>query len=230
MLFKSQVYTEASGSIGGITYSRNRGGMYTRARAMPTNPNTPFQQAIRSAVAALTSRWNNTLTAAERLGWDVYAQLVPLLNRLGESHNVGGLAMYVRSNVPRVQAGLGIVDSFPSEFNLGEMTAPTAGTISAGGGTIAVAFDVGDLWADEDDAHLLIYVSRGQNPSINFFKGPYRYAGRVDGNAITPPTSPASITLPFAVVAGQQVMARAAVSRADGRRSADATFRGTAAA
>lgn len=228
MLFKSQVYTEASGSIGGITYSRNRGGMYTRARAMPTNPNTPYQQAIRAAVALLTSRWLDALTDLERLAWDDYALYTPLLNRLGEPHNVGGLAMFVRSNVPRIQAGIVIQNSAPYVNNLGEMTAPTAGAISAGGGTIAVNYSDGDAWVEEDGAHLLIYVSRGMNASINFFKGPFRYAGMVDGDAVTPPVPPASITLPFAVTAGQRVVARAAVTRADGRRSADATFRGTA--
>ena len=40
MLFKSAAFTQASGSVGGLTFAHNRGGMYTRARSIPVNPKT----------------------------------------------------------------------------------------------------------------------------------------------------------------------------------------------
>jgi len=219
MKFKSQVYTQASGSVGGLCYSHNRGGMYTRSRAIPTNPGSPQQVAIRGFVATLTSLWNNVLTPTQRTAWDTYAEAVPLLNALGEPINVGGLAMYVRSNVPRLQAALDRVDDGPSVFNLGEFTNPTWANVDATGGDGELGYDNSDEWADETGSAMLILVSRGQNPAVNYFKGPYRFAGLVAGLTGTPPTSPETITLPFAVIAGQSVFAQVRVTRADGRLS-----------
>ncbi|KKM06452.1 hypothetical protein LCGC14_1743870, partial [marine sediment metagenome] len=48
MLFKSGLITQGSGSIGGLTASHNRGGMYFRARTIPTNPATSFQTVVRN--------------------------------------------------------------------------------------------------------------------------------------------------------------------------------------
>jgi len=217
MKFKSQVITEASGSVGGQTFSHNRGGMYIRARAVPVNPGSVYQQAVRNYVAQLTSLWLNTLTAAQRNLWDQYAEAVPLPDRLGEPRNAGGLGQYVRSNVPRLQAGLTRVDVGPTVFNLGAFTNPTIASITAPT-ALSLAFDNTDAWASEVGAAMLVYGSRTMNPSINYFKGPYRYADQIAG-AATPPTSPAAITLPFTQVAGLVCFVRVRVTRADGRLS-----------
>lgn len=219
MKFKPVLGSEMSGSIGGITASHNLGGSYFRNRVIPTNPNTPQQQTIRSLVGQLTSLWLNTLTAAQRLAWETYAANVPLLNVLGEPINVTGLNMYVRSNVPRVQAGATRIDAGPTTFNLGDFTPITVVNATEAGQTFDVGFEAADDWAGEDDAHLLVYASRGQNASINYFKGPYRFAESVDGDSATPPTSPATMAAPFAFVAGQRLFFRGQVSRADGRLS-----------
>lgn len=219
MKFKSSVYTQASGSIGGLTYSHNRGGMYTRARSIPTNPSSGFQAVIRGFVAALTSAWNDTLSAAQRAAWDVYAENVLMSDRLGESRNIGGLGHYVRSNVPRLQAGLARVDDGPTTFNLGEFTNPTIDEVDATADEIDVGFTEADDWVGETGAALLVLCSRPQNPGINYFTGPYRFADSVDGDATTPPTTPDSIGLPFPVEAGQKIFAQFRVTRADGRLS-----------
>lgn len=218
MIYKSDRTTEASGSIGGTTFSHNRGGQYIRARVIPVNPGSVFQQAVRGYVAQLTSLWQTVLTEAQRAAWDNYADLVPLPNALGDPHNVGGLAMYVRSNVPRLQAALPRVDAGPVVFNLGPFTMPAIASITAPT-ALSLTFDNTDAWANEDDAAMLVYGSRGMNDSINYFKGPYRFADKIDGDAVTPPTSPAAIVMPFPLVASQKAFVRVRVSRADGRLS-----------
>jgi hypothetical protein len=228
--FKSSLITQASGSVGGATFSHNRGGMYVRSRATPTNPGSAFQQVIRGFVAALTSAWNDTLTPAQRAAWDTYAENVPMTDSLGEPRNIGGLGHYVRSNVPRLQAALPRVDDGPTVYNLGEFTNPAFGTISAGGGTAGVTFDNADDWANEDDAAMLVLLSRGQNPGVNYFKGPYRFADLIAGDSVTPPTSPDSITAPFALAEGQKLFGQVRVSRADGRLSLPFRLVGTCAA
>lgn len=225
MIFTSPIVSAASGSVGGLTFSRNLGGMYMRARAVPTNPGTPQQQVIRGFVADLTSRWLNTLTDAQRLSWLAYAENVPLLNALGQPINVTALNMYVRTNVPALQAGFSRVDDAPTIFNLGDFTSPTF-ALDEPNDEVDVTFDNTDDWANEDAAAMLVYASRPVNPTVIYHKGPYRFADSIDGDAVTAPTSPASIELPFPVAADQRVFLRIAVARADGRLSN--SFRGYA--
>lgn len=223
MKFNSALMAGSSGSTGGLTASHNRGGSYFRKRVVPVNPNTVFQQAVRSALSLLAACWNNVLDADQRTAWDTYATNVPLPDALGAPRNVGGLGMYIRSNVPRINAGLDRLDDAPTVFDLGEYTPPVVGVIDAGAGTLSLAFEGTDAWASEVGSAMIVQVSRGNNPSVNFFKGPYRFSENVEG-AMTPPTSPATITLPFAVAEGQRVFVEVKVTRADGRLSA--TFRG----
>lgn len=218
MKFKSQVYTAASGSIGGITYAHNKGGMYTRSRATPTNPNSTQQQATRAALAQLSDRWVNVLTDLQRLEWTVYASNTPVVDRLGDPLELSGIQMYVRNNVPRVQAALGAIDDAPATFSIGSFTNPTL-TCVASTQLAGVAYDNSDTWATATDGALLVYLSRPQNASITFFKGPYRFAGSVLGDDMTPPTSPASFAVPFTIFAGQKVFGFFRATQADGRLS-----------
>lgn len=229
MIFKSALVTEASGSLGGIVASHNKGGQYFRARVTPVNPATPQQEFVRATMADLSNRWPNTLTQVQRDQWTAYAEAVPLPNAQGDPHNIPPLAMYVRSNVARLQAGLLRIDNGPAILNLGSFTVPTIDAVSAGASTADIGFDETDAWAEEDGGGMFVYISRGNSPTINFFKGPYRFAGIIAG-AIVAPTSPATIVLPFAVVETQRVFFRFATARADGRYSNDFRDFSTAAA
>lgn len=221
MLIDSLVIGRGSGSAGGITVSHNRAGQYMKARSLPTNPNTTEQQAVRGFVAALSALWVSTLTEAQRNKWTVYADNVAVTNRLGDTMFLTGMNMYVRTNVPAQQAGFARQDDAPDIFSLGDYTVPViAGTEALQ--QVGVVFTDTDDWVGEDDAGMLVYVSRPQNPSINYFKGPYQFAGSVDGDATTPPTSPTLIDAPFAFVQGQKLFWRVRVLRADGRLSAEA--------
>lgn len=218
-LFQSGIMTASSGSLGGLTFSHNRGGMYVRARVVPVNPNTPAQGVIRQQMANATNRWANTLTAAQRDGWETYAANVLLPGPLGDPRDVGGLGMFIRNTVPRARSASSIVDDAPIIFDTGGFTPVTAPTATDASDLIGFAFTNTDDWAGEDDSHMLIFVGRPQNPGINYFTGPYQYADKIDGDAITPPTSPASITSPFVFSAGQRMFFRVVVTRVDGRYS-----------
>ena len=227
MLVKSALMESGSGSIGGITVSRNRGGLYFRGRAMPTNPNSPAQQAVRSAAAQLASAWRNVLTADQRAAWDLYAENVELPGPLGDPRNVGGLGMYVRSNVPRIASGVAElvrVDDAPIIFNLGDVGPLSVESVTAATDVLSMGFTDTDEWVDEDASGLLIYTSRAQNPSVNYFKGPYQFADAILGDSTTPPTTPAPIGAAFNIDVDNRTFVFARVSRADGRLSTP--FRG----
>jgi len=216
--FKGTIIGEASGSVASLTFSHNRGGQYIRQRAVPVNPGTVEQQSNRNSLAELTSRWQSFLTQAQRDSWDTYARNVQLPDALGEPRDVGGIAMYSRSNVPRLQVGLPRVDDAPTIFDLGEFTTPSIDSITPPT-SLDLAFTNTDDWANEDDSAMIILASRPQSAAVNFFKGPYRLSGFIPGDGTTPPTSPATLTLPFVVATGQKLFIQGRVSRADGRLS-----------
>jgi len=201
--------------------------MYFRARSIPVNPNTTQQQAVRNYLSQLSTAWLQVLTQVQRDAWAVYASNVPLVDALGEARSTTGLAHYIRSNVPILQNGGTRVDDGPVVFALPTFTAPTF-TVAAAADTVSVGYDNSDGWATEDDGYMFVYASRPQSASINYFKGPYRLAGKVEGNTAVPPTSPEVINLPFPVAVGHQVFFKVSVARADGRVSSP--FRGFAIA
>ncbi|MGH7165827.1 MAG: hypothetical protein ACREIS_09935 [Nitrospiraceae bacterium] len=218
MKFKSQVFTQVSGSVGGLTYAHNQGGLYTRARTIPVDPSTVFQLTVRNAMAQLVARWSGVLSNTQRAAWEVFATNVPVIDALGSSILISGLAWYLKANVIRRQAVATIIDTAPTIFSFADLTTPSF-TVTAATDLASVSFTNTDTWATAVGGHLLTYFSRPQNQSINFFKGPYRVAATVDG-AVTPPTSPASIALPFPVAVGNRVFAQFIATNADGRRSA----------
>ena len=224
MKFQPLIGTDMSGSIAGVTASHNRGGPYFRNKAIPVNPATPFQVAVRGFMVTLSTAWVGTLTQAQRDAWDIYALQVPLPDALGQPRNVGGLGMYIRSNVPRLQAGMPRVDAGPTIFSLPTFTDPTIASITAPP-ALSLTFTDSDGWANLDDSAMLVYGSRPQNESINYFKGPYRFADSIQGLTAGPPASPAAIVMPFVLTAGQKAFIQARVTLADGRLSG--TFRGT---
>lgn len=221
MLFKSTIVGSGSGSVGGITISHNRGGLYIRLRSIPTNPNTTFQQAVRGFMSQLNVLWSTTLTASQRAEWDAYADAVPLPNPLGDPRNVGGKGMYIRANVPRLQAAMARIDDGPANHTLAALSNPIVANASEATANYEVSFINTDDWANDDAGGLLVWSSRAINVTRNFFKGPYRFAGLVAGNSTTPPTSPATVPSPFPLTEGFNVHVRVAAVEGDGRVSSD---------
>lgn len=218
MLFKSPILGSVSGSIAGGTWSHNAGGMYIRSRAIPTNPNSVYQQAVRSRVSQLSNLWSSELTQDQRDAWDTYAVTAKITNPLGDQISISGFNHYIRSNVPRLQAGATRIDDGPTEAGNGAFT-PVVFTADESTQLISVAYTNTDDWAAEVGSYLLVYGSRPKPPTINYCKGPYRYLGKVQGASPTPPTSPFTIAPAFPFVEGQRIFCRVQVSRADGRLS-----------
>lgn len=215
MLIKSQIITQMSGSIGGITGSHNAAGMYLRARNVPVNPQTIYQSVIRAAIATLANRWIDVLTAGQRSGWSTYAANVAMTGKLGQEIYLSGMNHYVRSNVPRLQDTIAPVDDAPGVFNLGSFTLPVL-TATESTQVISLAFENTDAWANEAGGYMFLADSRPQNITRNYFKGPFRFADTVIG-AVSPPTSPENHAATFTIVEGQRVFGHVRVCRADGR-------------
>ena|SRR6187431_506272 len=217
MLFKSLVFSQASGSTGGLVYSRNQGGMYVRSRAKPTNPNSEAQAAVRDAMRDAVYAWSNTLNDIQREEWNTYAFNTPTWNRLGEATSKTGQQMYIRGAIPRIQAGLSLPTSGPGSFDLGDITPPTELEAGIGGESISLAFDENDPWVSTPGAAMLIYQSRPQNATRTYGKGPYQLASMIEGASVTPPEPPYTFTSLFPLSVGQRLFFKFNVTMNDGR-------------
>lgn len=211
--------TEMRGSMAGNVYSRNRYGAYIRSRTKPTNPNTPAQQAVRAALAFLTDRWAQTLTAAQRTAWNLYGASVVMLNKLGENINLTGFNHYIRSNLEYKRTFGATIDAGPVVFEIPAADPTFAITASEATQFISVTHDAGMPWADENGAAMLMYEGTPQNPQRNFFGGPWRYFANIPGINGAPAGSPSDHAAVIAFAEGQRLWAYARIVRADGRLS-----------
>lgn len=221
-LVRSASLTSISGSIGGMTFARNRGGLYVRNRSGTTNPNSPRQQTVRTSLANLATQWS-ALTPTRQQGWIQYASVVSVTNRLGEATKLSGQQQFLRTNINRLAAGLLVINDAPTIFNLGELSPVACTAITFPANVCSFTFNNEDPWATETGGALMIFQGRAQSTGVQFYKGPWRYIGRVNG-ASTPPTSPATIGALLPIATGQRVWFRAVAATADGRLSTQQIF------
>lgn len=210
---------DARGSIAGNTFSRNHYGAYVRARTSPINPNTAAQQLVRNSVAFLADMWAATLTAAQRTSWNLYGSSVAMTDKLGATMYLTGYNHFIRSNILLKMSSLTLVSAGPVIFEIPAHDPTFAITASEGTQQISFVFDDTMAWANEDDAYMFKFQGSPQNAQRNFFDGPWRIIGSIEGDAITPPTTPDAQDAVFAIAEGQRQWCYARILRADGRLS-----------
>ena len=210
---------EMRGSIAGNVFSRNRYGAYMRARTKPINPNSSRQDAIRAIVSEVSLRWFGSLTQLQRDAWGVFAANVPAKNKLGEVIYLSGFNQFVKSNIASLNAGLDGINEGPVVFDLPGADLDFVPSIDAGTQLISIVFADGRPWCDEDGAAMIVQMGLPKNDSIEFFNGPWRHAGAIEGDSVAAPTTPETFAVPFVVADEQKVWVRAKILRADGRLS-----------
>lgn len=203
-----------SGSIGGTTFARNRGGAYIRNRTIPLNPQTPRQVAVRQIFGSLSNLWSTTVSAVQRTAWELYASNVPLTNSLGEDRNVSGINMYSRGNALLLDTGGTRADDGPTIFTKGPSFTPTI-TLDAAADTLTVT-DLGGYDPDVDGiVGLLISQGKPQQPGVSFYKAPFqKISGTQPATLILLPTA---VPLAFPIAPGQAVFIRSTQVTLDGR-------------
>lgn len=216
----TELFTVASGSVGDVVFSHNQHGPYIRDRTFPTDPATPQQLAVRGFMTQLVTAWRTALTPTERRAWDAFALAVPRRTALARRTNAGGLAMYIRANVPRLQAGPVVsprVDQAPTSFTAPPLTLITRVVLNYVDDTLHPFFDPDDAWANEFRSPVLFWASPPVAPTRNFYKGPYRFAGEINGGPLGVVQNPATIPLPFPADATDRIFIRGRLSTSDGR-------------
>lgn len=225
-IYKSQLLTQASGSVGGLTFLHGSSGLTLRARSIPVNRRQPLQTEVRAIFGSLAAQWQ-LLTTDQKAAWIQYAAAVPLVNRLGEQFFASGLNHFIRSNTTRLywdSAAL-YVPSGPLVLSLGAtpvLSVPTA-VVSAGGVlTIGGNAYISDApTVAEPNTRIVLFITRPVSPGRAYVAGPYQYANNVVVAASALQPNVLSLTCPFYFdpVGGQQVGFELEVSREDGRLS-----------
>ena len=181
---KSALVTQMSGSVGGMTGASNRGGLYLRARGVPSNPNSSAQQDVRSRLSVVSKLWSG-ITDEQRAAWGAYAASIAWTDSLGSSITLTGQQAFNRVNTLVLQAG----------FLTTLSEAPLVGaSISLGNESVAVDganFEVSGTspgtWHTAA-GRLLVFAAAPVSPGTSAFHGAYRFAGSIAGTATLPQT------------------------------------------
>lgn len=117
----------ASGKLGGVVASRNRGGSYFRHHAIPVQPRTPSQTLNRAQLAAFSAAFKG-LTSAQIAGWNALGSTVTLKSALGTSYNPTGQQLFVSCN--RHLASIGITTQLSDPPSIPSIPALTTFTVT----------------------------------------------------------------------------------------------------
>lgn len=155
-----------SGSIAGITSSRNRFGQYRRTRATPVNPNSTYQGSVRARLSENSAAWR-ALTAVQRAAWDDLGKLMTRTDSLGQVYTLTGFQAYVSVNNNNLAAGNAVVATPPA---LVTPTAIETATVTLTAATFSIAYTPTPLAAAQ---RLFTYAS-GQRSAGRLFEGDLR--------------------------------------------------------
>lgn len=164
-----------SGSVAGVTSSRNRFGQYRRTRAIPVNPNTLAQNEVRQNLATNAQEWKN-LTAPQQEEWNVFAEGHPKTDTLGQTIYLTGFQWFVSVN--NINRLLGVTPTTEPPVLIGQSSSPgTIGAMASTAGAITVT-----TTAATTLNQFLVFSSPPRSPGVNFNRD-YRYLGNIPAGA-----------------------------------------------
>jgi hypothetical protein len=167
MKFRSAIITAASGSVGGATFSTNKGGNYVRARVKGTQPNSAAQVQVRQNMAVVTAAWQE-LTDVQRQAWRDAAQSATYQNTLGETKTLTGQNLFVKIN-GNVKA------ANPTAAIILQPVSPTAMAIQISGYTVendggsAISTIAGSVTTGASK-FVQVFIAENQSPGIQSVK------------------------------------------------------------
>ena len=187
-----------SGSVGGVTSSRNRFGQYRRSRSTPVNPASAAQGLVRSRMSVNAATWR-TITAAQRAGWTDLGSSMVRSDALGQSYTLTGFQAYCSVNNTLANSGGTLLADAPV------LTTPAGlltATVTTTGGTLSIAYTATPLGAG---AKLLVFASP-QRSAGRSFEGDYRLIFTSAAAAVSPANVLASYTAKWGVpVVGNRI-------------------------
>lgn len=167
------VISAASGSVGGTVFSRNRGGSYTRMRAVPITSTTPEALAAKTRFSDASQDWQ-LLTEAQRLSWQEWSNANPVTNALGFPKVLSGAQAYIGIAARMAAAGDSPITS-PPIISAPDPLITIAQDADIGTGAVEVVFTATPLGANEE---LWIRAAITSSAGINYVQNLLRLVGQ----------------------------------------------------
>lgn len=190
-----------SGSVAGVTSSRNRFGQYRRTRAIPVNPNTTKQGTVRNRLAVNAQSWR-ALTAAQRAAWNDLGSSMTRTDSLGQTQTLSGFQAYCSVNNNNLAAGNAVISDAPA---LSLVDGLTTATVTLTAASFSVAYTVTPL---PTGARLFVYCSP-QRSAGRGYESDMRLVHVSAAAAASPANLLADYTARFGVpIVGQRIFMR----------------------
>jgi hypothetical protein len=204
--------TDMSGSLGGLTAAKARGGvLYARARVRPSNPNSGPQSQARNALTSVAAAWRSELDAAQRAAWDNLA-----------TGDKSGIDLFMAPNALRKRAGQAIIEDAPE--TLAAIFTQPSGVVITDEGLIDATLTATDTFNATTGGAVHVFATRPQSESRLSRQFPFTYAGSVIRNLAAVNVSDMQYPYPNPSV-GDIVYLRFITTTSDGRISGDYIFR-----
>jgi len=167
----SSLVSEIRGSVGQLTYSRNRGGAVVKQKLVQTNPDTALQQAVRAEMADAVIAWRNETQEVQDM-WIQFASSKLIGKNISRKIHRSGMNEYTSRYLNKfvISGAVSPYQPLPSVrlFPVITLVAQSAGSILLSIETLA---PVGDCT-------LVIYATPPISPGINAInKSFYRVIG-----------------------------------------------------
>lgn len=159
------IVSEARNKVGGVVFSRNPHGAFSRAWSIPPYTNTAAQAAMRTALSTLSSRWRLTLTDEQREGWRSLGCRYKHVDVFAQKSNRPGLQAYLRANLALSSVGAATIDNAPRTQRA---TDPQAITATAASG-LPPSIQVDALVDPQPSEAVQVWVSPQLGSGRNYF-------------------------------------------------------------
>lgn len=170
-----------SGSIGGTVFSHNKGGQYTRTRAIPITSTTEEALAAKTRLSTASAAWQN-LTSGQRDAWAFWARSNPVNNTLGMSKILAGQQAFVGNHIRMSIANAATLTSPPIiAAPEGLETVVQDGDIGAG--DVDLVFTATPLAAN---VHIWLLAAVVNSAGINYVSNLLRFCGTSAGAQSSP--------------------------------------------
>jgi len=188
------IVSDIRGKHGGLVFSKNRGGNYTRRKVTPVNPKSTSQVTSRALFAQLAQQWR-TLTQASQNSWIAAVTGYAKTNIFGDLKNPTGTQLFIKVNANLVVSG-GAKITTPaapkgvSVVTIGALTY-TSGTPAL---SLAYSANVPAL------TRIIVSATPPLSAGVNFVKSQFRVISTLAAAAASPANILSAYTTKFGAV------------------------------
>jgi len=158
------IVSEARNKEGSVVFSRGPYGAYTRPWVDPDQTETAARQTAKDRMAAAAAAWNNSLTAAQRAAWEVFAKLLDYPDTLAARKDHAGRTPFIQQYLYLSNLGLATLTNPPASTN--RLSLQTAAlTLNSDTPTLNLTL----TWPPgQAQPPVIIYATPALNAAVNF--------------------------------------------------------------